>query len=76
MASSMQPNERQPPRKATLFCTECNHASHINGEWIIQIHEDCLEYECPNCGKTIDSRRAEAALTTQSGGTLQLGNAD
>lgn len=69
-------SERQPSHKASLYCTSCNHASRINGDWIINVHTDHLDYECPECGTTIDSRRDGEALTTQSGGLLQPDSAD
>ena len=50
------PAERQLPHKATLYCPQCMHASRINGDWIIEIHSNYLEYECPECGHTIESR--------------------
>lgn len=64
-------NERQPPNKATLYCTNCTHTSRINGEWVLHVHESHLEYECPDCGTTIDSRD-RARLSRQSHGVLQL----
>lgn len=70
MVSSNNHSERQPSHKATLYCTNCHHTSRINGDWIIGVHTDYLDYECPECGTTINSRRERAALTTQSGGTL------
>jgi predicted RNA-binding Zn-ribbon protein involved in translation (DUF1610 family) len=76
MAPSNDRAERQPAHKATLYCTNCKHASHINGDWIIKINANSLDYECPNCGTTIDSRCDGSDLTAQSDGALQFGNAD
>ena len=76
MVPSNIPSERQPPHKATLYCTDCGHASRINGDWIIEVHADRLDYECPECGTTIDSRRDGPALTSQSDGVLRPGTAD
>ncbi len=56
MVSTNNSSERQPPHRATLCCPTCNHESRINGEWIIHIHSDHLNYECPECGETIESR--------------------
>jgi predicted RNA-binding Zn-ribbon protein involved in translation (DUF1610 family) len=69
-------SERQPSRKATLYCTSCEHASLINGDWIIHVHDDYLEYECPACGATINSHRNRSDLTSQSEGVLQFSPAD
>jgi len=65
-------SQRLSDQKATLYCTNCNHTSRINGDWIIHIHAASLDYECPRCGTTIDSRLEEADLTTQSDGALQF----
>ena len=49
-------SERQPSHKATLYCPNCNHENRINGDWIIHILPNHLDYECPECGETIESR--------------------
>jgi len=49
-------SERQPSHKATLYCPNCKHENRINGDWIIQVHSSHLDYECPECGDTIESR--------------------
>jgi predicted RNA-binding Zn-ribbon protein involved in translation (DUF1610 family) len=69
-------SERQPSHKASLYCINCNHASRINGDWIIEVHTDHLDYECPKCGTTIDSRHDGSALISQSSGVLRPGRAD
>jgi predicted RNA-binding Zn-ribbon protein involved in translation (DUF1610 family) len=76
MTSSNEHTVNQPPENATLYCPDCAHESRINGDWIIHVQMDTLDYECPNCGTTINSRRAESALTTQSGKSPRTGNAD
>ena len=48
--------ERQPSHKATLYCPSCKHESLINGSWIIHVHSNRLDYECPKCGVVIESR--------------------
>ena len=65
-------NERSEPRagKAMLYCPNCDHESHINGDWILEIRPDSVEYECPDCGTTINSRRNREELTARSGETL------
>jgi predicted RNA-binding Zn-ribbon protein involved in translation (DUF1610 family) len=76
MSPSDDVAERERPLKATLYCPNCDHASRINGNWIIEIHTDHLDYECPRCGTLITSRRDESELHTRCDGTLQFGNAD
>lgn len=76
MTSSNGHLERQPSHKATLYCPTCKHGSRINGDWLIQVHADYLDYECPECGATIDSRPDGSDLTTRSNGSLQPRNAD
>lgn len=72
MDSSNTHDERLPIHKATLYCPTCKHASRINGDWIIHVHPNYLEYECPECGEMIDSRPGGAALTIQSEGALRF----
>lgn len=72
MVSSISNGERQPPRKAMLHCTNCDHSNLINGDWTIHLHAGYTLYECPECGTIIDSRRERAELTAQSGGVLQF----
>ncbi|WP_049935721.1 hypothetical protein [Haloplanus natans] len=75
MVPSSTPTERRPSHEPTLYCVNCKHASRINGDWILEVHTDHLDYECPECGTTIDSRRG-AALTTRSNGVLRPDSAD
>lgn len=53
--SNDQP-ERRPYRKVALHCPNCGDESDLNGDWIIHIHSDRLDYECPECGAMIESR--------------------
>jgi len=76
MSSSNDAAERQPPLTATLYCPRCTHEGRINGDWILHVRPDGLDYECGNCGSTVDSRRVESALTTQSAGPHRTGSAD
>ena len=76
MSPSNTHAERQPSHKATLYCPDCDHASRINGDWLIRVRSDSVDYKCPECGYTIDSRADGAALTTQSGGALQFRPSD
>lgn len=57
-------SERQPSHKATLYCPNCNHESRINGDWLIQIYSAYTDYECPECGVTIESRPDTSAVIT------------
>lgn len=61
-------SKRQLSQNASLYCTNCENASRINGDWIIHVKSNCLHYECPQCGTTLDSRSDRKALATQSGG--------
>lgn len=72
MTPSTSTPEPQPIDKATLYCSECGHDSHINGDWIIHVLTDSLTYECPNCESAIDSRRNRKELTTGSDGSLRF----
>jgi len=64
MVSSTSRGERQPPRKAILYCPNCSHESRINGDWLIQVHAHHLDYECPDCGDVIESRVDGPGLIT------------
>lgn len=64
--------ERRPIDKATLYCPECGHESHINGDWTIRVLADSLTYECPNCEAVIDSRQQRKELTAGSDGSLHF----
>jgi predicted RNA-binding Zn-ribbon protein involved in translation (DUF1610 family) len=76
MSSNTPSTERQPSHKATLYCPNCDHASRINGDWLIHVHANHLDYECPECGTTINSRRDSADLTSRSDGAMECCNAD
>jgi len=55
MVPSNNHAERQPSHKATLYCPNCTHESLVNGDWIIHIHSNHLDYECPECGDMLES---------------------
>jgi predicted RNA-binding Zn-ribbon protein involved in translation (DUF1610 family) len=76
MVPSNNHAERQPSHKATLYCSDCNHASRVNGDWIIHVHPGYLDYECPECGATIESRPDESDVIARSNGALSFGNGD
>jgi len=64
MVPSNNHAERQPSHKATLYCPSCTHESRINGDWIIHVHPNCLDYECPECGEVIESRSGGLDIIT------------
>lgn len=44
-------------RKALLFCQRCEHASPLDGEWIVVTAPDgTVTVTCPSCGHTVDER--------------------
>lgn len=50
------------PRKSTLFCPDCDHASTADGDWIRRTHGETVAYVCPVCATSITERprRADA----------------
>ena len=50
------------PRKSTLFCPGCDHASTADGDWIRRTHGETVAYVCPVCATSITERprRADA----------------
>lgn len=66
----------QQSAKTMLYCPTCDYASRINGDWIIHINAESVDYECPNCETIIETRRDESELTTRHEGGLQFSNAD
>jgi predicted RNA-binding Zn-ribbon protein involved in translation (DUF1610 family) len=76
MVPSNEPDERPPSHEATLSCPSCDHANLINGDWLITVRADHLDYECPECATTIDSRCEGVDLATRSHGALRVGAGD
>lgn len=76
MTSSNGRHERQPSHTATLYCPTCERGSRINGDWLVHVHADYLDYECPECGATIDSRPDGSDLKAWSNGALRPRKAD
>lgn len=72
MTSFTSTPEPQPKDKATLYCPECGHESHINGDWIIHVLDTSLTYECPQCQAEIDSRQRQSDLIAGSSGSLHF----
>lgn len=63
MVSANTLPDRELPHKATLYCPSCAHASPITGDWILERHANGLDYNCPECGLTIESRPDLTKLT-------------
>lgn len=57
-----------PPAKATLYCPECGHASHVDGDWTVRARDDVRTYTCPDCGTTIDTRPTRPESAPERGG--------
>ena len=58
-------DERTPARrKSTLFCWECDHASPIDGDWVRQLRDRHVEYNCPDCETTLAKRPLPDAPTS------------
>jgi predicted RNA-binding Zn-ribbon protein involved in translation (DUF1610 family) len=49
----------QPRSKATLFCPDCGHESHVGGDWRVETAGGRTTTACPECGARIDDRRHE-----------------
>ncbi|SDZ97753.1 hypothetical protein SAMN04488065_1517 [Haloplanus vescus] len=45
------------PRKATLFCPECGHASPVDGDWAVRTLGNSRRLRCPECQAVVDERR-------------------
>ncbi|WP_324760618.1 hypothetical protein [Haloarcula montana] len=48
------PDSQPHHSKRTLFCRSCEHASPIDGDWIM---DDSVHHErrlCPRCGAVVD----------------------
>lgn len=43
-------------RKATLFCWECDHASPVEGDWLLESEDRYAAYVCPDCETTLTKR--------------------
>lgn len=59
LRSSMRPpatDDRPSTRKTLLFCPDCEHRSHVDGDWCVAETLAGTEYECPDCGTVIQVR--------------------
>ncbi|WP_336344821.1 hypothetical protein [Halalkalicoccus ordinarius] len=48
-----------PDRKSVLFCPRCDHASPVDGDWVVHTHATSLEYRCPDCDARITERKRD-----------------
>ena len=64
MLPSNGSTEHQPSHKATLYCPNCQHESPVDGDWVVLAHPTSLDYECPECGYTIESRPDELGVVS------------
>lgn len=50
--------ENVTDRKSVLHCGNCEHDSHVNGDWVL--HErrgsGSVWYQCPDCGHAVSVR--------------------
>ncbi|WP_436935920.1 hypothetical protein [Halovenus marina] len=76
MTTNTPSTEHLPPDKTTLYCPNCGHASRIDGDWLVDVRANQVDYECPDCGTTVSSRPDSAAVATQPGGAMECCNAD
>lgn len=49
---------RDVPPKATLFCPECDHRSHVDDDWNLVRTVRAVHYVCPDCRTEITVRPA------------------
>lgn len=68
--------DQKPPRKATLYCFNCDHESLIKGDWTVRANGDRVDYECPECETTITTRRRPDELTVSSEGVVRYSRSD
>jgi hypothetical protein len=52
-------SSRTSVAKATLFCPECPHESHVNGDWRRVTTDGGVRLLCPGCGTEILTRGEE-----------------
>jgi len=44
-------------RKARLFCQACDHASPVDGDWVVVVGPgEAAVYRCPACGNEVERR--------------------
>ncbi|WP_136687901.1 hypothetical protein [Halorhabdus amylolytica] len=47
-----------PRRKSVLFCANCGHDSHVEGDWVLHERRGSRSvwYQCPECGHAVSVR--------------------
>ena len=54
--SPSSPSHSRPRAKATLFCPDCGHESHVAGDWSVRTSAERITIDCPSCGARVDER--------------------
>ncbi|WP_210408888.1 hypothetical protein [Halorhabdus rudnickae] len=51
-------SHRSPRRKSVLFCANCGHDSHVQGDWVLHERRGSRSvwYQCPECGRAVSVR--------------------
>lgn len=64
------PSERDVPPKATLFCPDCGHRSHVDGDWNVVETARTVHRVCPDCRTVIATRPTDlCGAVPRRGGT-------
>lgn len=52
------PGDPPARRKSVLFCANCGHDSHVNGDWIMHKRSGSrsIWYQCPECSRVVSVR--------------------
>lgn len=58
MAPPSEPTAEQR-QKATLFCPDCGHESHITGDWEVRTSAGREMYVCPVCDAVLTTRQSK-----------------
>jgi DNA-directed RNA polymerase subunit RPC12/RpoP len=61
-----------PDRKSVLFCPSCDHASPVDGDWVVRERTTGLEYRCPDCDARITERERERGPDRRPNPTVRL----
>lgn len=65
MAATTPDSDRTVPRKSTLFCPDCGHESHWDGDWRVVETAEKRRYVCPDCDTQITSRPTNTASNSR-----------
>ncbi|WP_435344395.1 hypothetical protein [Haloarchaeobius sp. HRN-SO-5] len=66
-SATRPPDADHGRRKATLFCSVCDHESPTDGDWVLADATAGTAYECPECGHTVTVRRSYADGDDEAG---------